>query len=160
MRVGCVALITILLSCLGCGRIAERAIGTVGRSAQRRSVSVLSRDLERDTASKLAKLQASRQVFKYATESDANRMLAKGFPAGSHFTSGIRAGRPLRASQAAKRFGLGYQPRKRLSVTLPKGSRVRLNKVVGGAPGGFGEIRVERPLRPSVIKKSVHLALR
>jgi uncharacterized protein YceK len=160
MRVRFVVLIAILLSCLGCGRIAERTIGTVGRSAERRGASVLSRDLERDATSKLTRLQVPRQVFKYTTKSDAERMLAKGFPAGSHFTSGIKAGRPLRASRAAERFGLGYQPRKRLSVTLPIGSSVRFNKVVGGAPGGFGEIRVERPLRPSVIKKSARLVPR
>jgi hypothetical protein len=157
MRHRLFTVIALLLACLGCGRVAERAIGTVGRTAERRGAAVLSRDLERDAASKIARLRTERQVFKYATKSDAKRMIAKGFPEGSHFTSGIKPGRPLRASRAAARFGLAYEPRQRLSVTLPRGTSVRFNKVVGGAAAGVGEIRVEQPLHRSVIKKSLRL---
>jgi uncharacterized protein YceK len=142
----------------GCGRVAERAIGSVGRVAEQRSAVILARDFDRDAASKLTRLPQSRRVFKYTTNADARRMMAKGIPTGSHFTTGVKPGRPLSSSSAAKRFGLGYKPGKRLSVTLPGGTGVKVNKVVGGSPGGFGEIAVEQPLRPSSVTKSIALS--
>ena len=147
----------LLPAAVGCGRMAERALSTAGRAAERRGASLLARDFDRDAASRLARLPKARQVFKYTTNADAERMMAKGIPVGSHFTSGIKVGRPLSSSHAAERFGLNYKPRKRLSVTIPKGTGVRMNKVVGGSRGGFGEIRVEQSLRPSNITKEAAL---
>jgi hypothetical protein len=142
---------------VGCGRIAERAIGDAGRVAERRSAAILARDLDRDAASRLTRLPQARQVFKYTTKSDAKRMMAEGIPSGSHFTSVVKPGRPLSSSHAAERFGLDYKPSERLSVTIPKGAGVKLNKVVGGSPGGIGEIKVVEPLHPSDITKSTTL---
>lgn len=149
-------LLALLLVTVGCGRVAERAISNAGRVAERRSAALLARDLDRDAASRLTRLSEARQVFKYTTKSDAKRMMARGIPSGSHFTSGVQSGRPLSSSHAAERFGLDYKPSKRLSVTIPKGTGVKFNKVVGGS-GGIGEIKVVEPLHPSDITKSTSL---
>lgn len=160
MRLRLAAMCILLGSlCSGCGRVAERGVGAAERAVDRRGMQILSRDLERDAGGKLARLPRSRQVFKYTTRADADRFLKDGIPARSHFTSGIEAGRPLKASRAAKRYGLAYKPEKRLPVTLHKGTAVKFDKVVGGSPG-FGEIRVEEATPPSAIGKAVRLGQR
>jgi hypothetical protein len=157
LRLATILMVLGLLCAAGCGRVAERAVGSAERAVDRRGMQVLSRDLERDAGGKLARLPRSRQVFKYTTKADTDRFLKQGIPARSHFTSGIKPGRPLKASHATKRFGLAYKPEKRVPVTLPKGTAVKFNKVVGGSPGGFGEIRVEEATPPSAIGKPVRL---
>ena len=47
-------------------------------------------------------------------------------------------------------FGLPYIPDRRLSVTLPEGTAVKSNKVVGGAPG-YGELRGGGAVFPNLI---------
>jgi hypothetical protein len=133
------------LFCSSCGRVGSRAIGLASRSAERRAAAALGRDLERDAASKAFQLQVPRRVFKYTTEGDAKTILEKGFAPGMHFTSKVSPGRPLTPARAAERYGLDYVPEKRMTVTLPAGTSVKHNKVIGGA-AGYGEFRVEQPL--------------
>src|ERR1700690_1943681 len=105
------------LICSGCGRVGSRAVGVASRSAERRTAVILGRDLERDSAAKAFEVRGSRRVFKYTTESGARKTLRRGFAPGTHFTSNVRRGRPLTPAHAAERYGLGYEPRKRLTVT-------------------------------------------
>jgi hypothetical protein len=135
------------LCCTSCERVGSRAVGVVSRSAERRAAAVLGRDLERDGASKALQLQAPRRVFKYTTEGDAQKILERGFAPGMHFTSRVNPGRPLTPAHAAERYGLEYAPAKRMAVTLPPGTIVKSNKVIGGA-AGYGEVRIEQPLPP------------
>jgi hypothetical protein len=135
----------------GCGRISSATIErAAARAAERRSASVMARDLARDNASRITRLPAERRVYRYATESQARAFEGKGFPPRTHFTASEGPGRPLSGAAAQERYGLPYSPDRRLSVTLPEGTALKSNKVVGGAPG-YGEIRIERGLPPDRI---------
>ena len=150
MRV-CVA-VSVLVSvvCGGCGRVGSRAAGALSRSAERRATAALGRDLERDAASKALQLEAPRRVFKYTTEGGSQRILQEGFTAGTHFTSKVSAGRPVTRVHAAERYGLPYAPEKRMTVRLPAGTDVTLNKVIGGA-AGYGEVKIKEPLAAKAV---------
>jgi len=145
MRAFLAVSILALLILAGCGRVGSRAVSAVSRSAERRATAVLGRDLERDAASKALELQAPRRVFKYTTEGDAKKIVEKGFVPGMHFTSKVNPGRPLTPARAAERYGLGYAPEERMTVTLPAGTSVKRNKVIGGA-AGYGEVRIDQSL--------------
>ena len=139
----CVLLVTLSA---GCGRVSER----VGRSAAKRAASVLGRDLARDTASRTVRLGREIRVFKYMTEGDKAVAQRFGFQPRTHFTPSAKPGRPLSGVAAQKRYGLPSRPDERLTVAIPKGTPVKPNKVIGGAPG-YGELRIERPLPPESI---------
>src|ERR1035437_663087 len=133
----------------GCGRISpQRLEKAAARAAERRAASILARDLARDNASRTTRLQTERRVFKYATKPQAREFERRGFPPLTHFTASEGRGRPISGRVAQKRYGLAYTPDRRLSVTLPEGTAVKSNKVVGGAPG-YGELRIEKRLPPS-----------
>ena len=135
----------------GCGRVSPGRIEkAAARAAERRAASILARDLARDNASRITRLQTERRVFKYTTESQARKFERKGFPPLTHFTASEGPGRPLSGKAAQKRYGLPYTPDRRLGVTLPEGASVKSNKVVGGAPG-YGELRIEKRLSPAQI---------
>lgn len=135
----------------GCGRVSPARIErAAARAAERRTASVMARDLARDNASRLTRLQTERRVYKYTTESQAREFERKGFPPHTHFTASEGPGRPLSGRTAQERYGLPYTPDRRLGVTLPEGTSVKSNKVVGGAPG-YGELRIEKQLPPDPI---------
>ncbi len=140
----------------GCGRVGSRAVGAISRSAERRAAAVLGRDLERDAASKAIRLRASQRVFKYMTKEDSEKVLENGFRPRTHFTSHVSPGRPLSRTGAAARYGLRYEPDQRLTVTLPTGTIVKRNKVIGGA-AGYGELRVEHSLPSDVVNRTTEL---
>ena len=145
-----VAYTTILLT--GCGRVSPAKLEkAAARAVERRAARVLTRDLARDNASRATRLKMERRVYRYTTESQAREVQRKGFPPQTHFTASESRGRPLSGNTAQKRYGLPYTPNRRLGVTLPEGTPVKSNKVVGGAPG-YGEIRVERRLSPAAIR--------
>jgi hypothetical protein len=130
----------------GCGRVSQR----VGRAAAKKAASVLGRDLARDNAARTLRLGQERRVFKYMTDADTKMAQRFGFGSRTHFTPTAKPGRPLSGLEAQKRYGLGYRPARRLTVIVPRGTPVKPNKVIGGAPG-YGELRVERPLPPESI---------
>ena len=135
----------------GCGRVSPGRIEKAAvRAAERRSAPILTRDLARDNASRATRLKMERRVYRYTTEWQAREVQRKGFPPQTHFTTSESAGRPLSGSTAKKCYGLPYTPN-RLGVTLPEGTTVRSNKVVGGAPG-YGELRSDHGLSPDTIR--------
>jgi len=135
----------------GCGRVSPATIKkAAARAAERRAATVMARDLARDNASRLTRLQTERRVYKYTTDSHAREFKRKGFPPLTHFTASQGPGRPLSGRTAQERYGLSYTPSRRLGVTLPVGTSVKSNKVVGGAPG-YGELRIEKRLPPGPI---------
>jgi len=136
----------------GCGRVSPGRIEkAAARAAERRAARILTRDLARDNASRATHLKMERRVYRYTTESQAREAQRKGFPPQTHFTVSESPGCPLSGSTAKKRYGLPNTPNRRLSVTLPEGTTVKSNKVVGGAPG-YGELRTERSLSPDTIR--------
>jgi uncharacterized protein YceK len=156
MRILSVLLVVPYLACSGCGKVASRTIGVMSRSAERRAAAVLARDLERDAASKAVQLRTPRRVFRYTTEAQAQRILEKGFAPGMHFTSNAMQGRPLTAAHAAERYGLSSAPEKRFTVTLPAGTSVKSNKVIGGA-AGFGELKTDHALKADAVERIVDI---
>jgi len=136
----------------GCGRVSPaRLEKAAAAAAERRAAGILARDLARDDASRAIELGGERRVYKYTTESEARGFEREGFPPNTHFTASDGPGHPLSGSTAQKRFGLSYTPDRRLGVTLPGGTAVKPNQVIGGAPG-YGELRVEQPLPPASIR--------
>ena len=90
----------------GCGKVASETIErAAGRAAGRRAATAFSRDLERDAASKLIRLQRERHVYKFTTESQARKFAREGFPPSTHFTASGSVGRPLSGAVAKKRYG-------------------------------------------------------
>lgn len=154
MRFGVALTVFSALVCTSCGEVASGTAKAVSRVAERRTTAVLERDLERDAASRAIQLKAPRRVFKYASETDASDIVEHGIKPGMHFTPSVAAGRPLTAAHAAERYGLGYAPDKRLTVTLPAGTTVKPNKVIGG-DAGYGELRIEQQLPFEAVGKII-----
>ena len=137
---------------VGCGRVSPQRIEkAAARAVERRAAAVLARDLARDNASRATRLKTERRVYRYTTESQAKVVERKGFAPGTHFAASEGLGHPLSGTAARQRYGLPYTPDRRLSVTLPLGTPVKANKVIGGAPG-YGELRIERSLSPENIR--------
>ncbi len=142
---------------LGCQRVEQRVGQRVAAATSERLAAVFARDQARDAASRVVRLARPRRVFRYVTPAEAELALRDGFRPGTHFTSHATAGRPMSTAAAAKRYGIPEGRTYRLTVQLPANTRVRLNKVVGGAPG-VGEVRIEDPLPPTVIERVVTAA--
>ena len=156
-RTMCLLVCAVGLLLAGCGRVSPGRIErAAARAAERRAAGVMARDLARDSTSRATRLGAERRVYKYATEPKALLFEQKGFPPGTHFTASAGPGRPPSAKTAQQHFGLSYRPNRRLGVTLPEGTQVKSNKVVGGSPG-YGEIRSEKRLPPGVIGSDLAL---
>lgn len=83
--------------------------------------------------------------------------LKRGIKHGRHMTSRAYPGRPLKGASAQARYGLPQQPQVRMTVALPKGTMVRRNRALGGAPG-VGEITPARRVDRRAVKKVVPLA--
>ncbi len=155
----------------GAERSSERAVcRSVERSVLDRSLerdagkgvergaaqSVLTRDAERDAASTVERLPTDRTVFRYTTREQAEKEVRNGVEAGRHTTANASPGRPLTAENAQRHLGLPQQPDTRLTIRLPKGTNVKANKIVGGAPGA-GELRLAEPVPASAITSEVPL---
>ncbi len=155
----------------GAERSSERAVcRSVTRSAIDRSLerdaaknaergaahSVLTRDAERDATTAVERLPADRTVFRYTTREQADKELRDGVEVGRHTTANASPGRPLTSENAQRQFGLPQEPDLRLTLRLPKGTRVKANNVVGGAPG-TGELRLAEPVPASAITNEVSL---
>jgi hypothetical protein len=161
-KIALYALIAFMLlsSTFGCGRVSKSAARRVlrgeARAAERQSASVLRRDLLRDRATASRALASERSTFRYTTKAQAKRELRGGIRQGSHLTSRAYPGRPLKAASAQARYGLPRRPEVRMTVDLPKGTEVRTNRALGGAPG-VGEVTTVRRTNPSAIRKVVPL---
>jgi hypothetical protein len=137
--------------------ILRGGVKSVTRRAVEKSIaSLLRRDLARDATSQIKLLPAPRTVFRYTTQAQARRELARGIAPGRHMTSHARPGRPLRAARAKERYGLPQEPEVRETVRLPAGQPVRVNRVVGGEPGR-AELTSPSWVPPTAIKKVVPL---
>jgi hypothetical protein len=150
-----------LLAITGCGRVgrsaSRRVMKSEARAVEGKSALVLHRDLVRDKATIARKLPSKRTVFRYTTRAQAEKEMRRGIKPGSHLTSRAYPGRPLKATNAQARYGLPQKPDVRMTVTLPKGTKVRRNRALGGAPG-VGEITSVQRTKPRAIKKVVPLS--
>jgi len=141
------------------GVVSKRAAQRLAAAASSRARSLLLRDRARDAATRVFRLPRSRTVFRYTSGKEAVREVRAGVVGkGRHFTARILPGRPLTAIHAQQRFGLARAPAARLTIRLPKGMPVRLNKTLGGSPG-VGEITNTRALPPSAVRRVVRLRL-
>ena len=139
------------------GRILARsAERRIARSASRSFLSTLRRDLVRDRATPARSLVKDRSVFRYTTRTRATLEKRSGLAAGTHLTSRSISGRPLSAAAAQRRLGLPTRPSVREKVVLSKGTRVRLNKALGGRQG-YGEISLAQRIPPTNIRRVVRL---
>lgn len=156
MNVRSLMLVFMAVVLTGCGRVSPSRIERAAtRAAERQTARIMARDLTRDGASKATRLRANRRVFRFTTKARATAAQREGFSPGTHFTATAGAGRPLSGNAAKKRYGLPNTPDRRLSVTLPEGTLVKPNKVIGGTPG-YGEIRIENWIsRESVAAEAV-----
>lgn len=136
--------------------VAKRATERLLATASVRNRSLLLRDTVRDARSQVLRLVRPRSVFRYTSARTAALEFRGGVAARRHFTSRISAGRPLSSLRAQRRFGLPRSPQARLTIRLPKGTPVRLNKALGGEPG-WGEITSTRRLPPGAVRKVVPL---
>ena len=138
----------------------SRAVGnrvtsrTVVRRAESRALPALARDLRNHNVGKVVKLPASRTVARYTTLSRARVELGRGVPPMRHLTSRGGAGRPLSGTSAARVLGLARKPAARLTVRVPKGQPVILNRIPGGAPGR-GELVSPKRIPASAVKRIV-----
>jgi hypothetical protein len=126
------------------------------RAAERSIARVLARDAARDAGSAARRLAAPRKVFRYTTPSRARLELKRGIAPGSHMTARSGPGRPLAGSTAQRRFGLPGRAGVRESILLPRGTPVRVNKALGGAPG-MGEVTSTRRIPGSAIQRILRL---
>jgi hypothetical protein len=139
------------------GRIlAQSAERRGARSASRSFLSTLRRDLLRDRATPARSLVKDRSVFRYTTKERARLETSAGLSEGTHFTSHSASGRPLSAASAQRRLGLPTRPTVREKVVLRKGTRVRLNKALGGKRG-YGEISLAQHAPPTDVRRVVRL---
>jgi hypothetical protein len=149
--------VVIVLSCVAdCGRAGGKVARRASAAVRSRIRNVAIRDAVRDRSTPIVVLGSERKVFRYTTQHTATREARKGFSAGTHFTSRVQSGRPASASSASRRYGLPQRPDRRLTITLPKGARVRFNKALAGSPG-VGEITNVEPLRHGRIDRLVRL---
>lgn len=144
-----------LLLTAGCGRVGRSTARRVVRNESSRAL--LRRDLLRDRATPTRSLRADRTVFRYTTRAQAEREIRSGIGRGRHFTSRANPGRPLAPASAQARYGLPRQPEVRMTVRLPRGTNVRRNRALGGAPG-IGEVTTMRRTSPQNIRRLVPLS--
>jgi len=114
------------------------------------------REATRDAATAARPLAKNRTVFRYTTADRSRQELARGLAPGTHITARAGAGRPLSADAAMRRFGLPTRPQVRETISVPKGTLVRANKVWQGRPG-MGELTSPNRLPPSVIRRVIRI---
>jgi hypothetical protein len=161
MRIG----ITLLV-CLGACATTSAAAGlgkaairgsekTLGRVLRRPAYRAKAFDFKRDRTAPLSVLKRGRTVDRYTRSSRAATEIKRGIPANRHMTS-LATRKPLTATNAKLRLGLPTKPNVVERITLPKGTQLHFNKVVGGKPG-YGEITVPSRLPKSSISKVLRL---
>jgi len=126
------------------------------RSVGKTLSSVFRREAARDAATASRALARKRTVFRYTTSAQARQELARGLAPGTHITARAGAGRPLSADAAMRRFGLPTRPQVRETISVPKGTLVRANKVWQGRPGVW-ELTSPNRLPPSVIRRVIRI---
>jgi hypothetical protein len=157
-----VTLLAAGLNSTACGPAAREVERTaakrlVGKSAAKAARSgVVARDAWRDLFTPIRRLEKPRSVFRYMSEAEARAVGSRGVAAGRHFTATAGPGRPLGGARAAERYGLPTVPSRRVTATLPAGTRVKANKVLGGARG-VGELKVLDPVAKEQVKAPVRL---
>lgn len=133
-------------------RVESRGLGSAERVAERRMLGTLERDAARDRATAARILKRDRVVARYTTKARAETEMREGLKVGTHMNSRLSAGRPLTALHAQRRYGLPVRPEVRERIVLMKGTKVRMNKAMGGQPG-IGEITVTRRAPASVVRE-------
>jgi hypothetical protein len=125
--------------------------GAASRDSTSSMSKFLRRDLLRDRATRPRTLSRDRVVDRYTSFSRAEVEYRKGLASGTHLTTRVRLGHPASAQETQRRFGLPIRPQVRERVLLKKGTAVRFNKALGGAPG-VGEITIVRAAPQRTIK--------
>lgn len=129
----------------------------VARKAEQRISLAYKRDALRDASVAAKPMARDRVVYRYVSPRQAKEEMRYGIAKGSHLTATpARPGRPLTAKSAAQRYGLQAGRDTRLTVAIPKGHMVKMNKAVGGERG-WGEIKLNQHLPPSALGKSTSL---
>jgi len=159
-------LVTMFLIWFGCVHTTAIAAGfgnaavrggqkSLGRALRRPTHRTRAFDLNRDGKTPLSVLKRERTVDRYTLATRAASELKRGIPANRHMTS-VATRRPLTASSATARLGLSAKPNVVERVTIPRGTRLHFDKVVGGKPG-YGEITVPSRLPENSIRKVIKL---
>jgi hypothetical protein len=137
--------------------VRRAATRTTAKGVERKAGSILARDMRNHKLGNVVRLPSPRTVTRYTTVSRGRSELRRGIPAMRHMTSRGGPGRPLNSSSATRALGLARKPTARLTVRVPKGQPVILNRIPGGAPGR-GELVSPRRLPPSAVKRLVKLS--
>ncbi|MEM2001035.1 MAG: hypothetical protein QXT77_00115 [Candidatus Methanomethylicaceae archaeon] len=136
--------------------VARGAARSAGRVFRRVSITkILRRDLQLHRRTPLRPLARPRRVFRYTSLAQARREVRKGILRGRHMTARARPGRPLTAAHAQQRFALPRKPRVRMTIQLPQGLPVRVNRVSGASRSW--ELTAGKRIRQTAIKKIVRL---
>lgn len=107
-------------------------------------------DRARDAATRAAPLRNERRVWRFTSSAEARKEMGVGIPPNSHMTATARPGHPLSAAGARHTYGLPTEPDVRMTVRVPAGQLVKLNKAVAGKPG-YGELTSSESLPSSSI---------
>lgn len=119
-----------------------------GQSHAVRMQTAYQRDRIRDAKTSAKPLAKDRVVQRYTSANQARVEAKMGLGRGIHTTSTIARGRPLSRENAQARYGLKTPPGVRTTWVIPAGTKVKLNKVVGGT-AGVGELRVSGNVAPA-----------
>jgi hypothetical protein len=142
------------------GRGAAKSLArATGRGAERSAIrtparALLRRDHARDLRTVPKSLARPRTMYRYAPAPRAKVEVRRGIPPGRHLASRRAVGRPLGARRAQKVYGLPKKPGAVETVRIPAKQPVRVNKVIGGAPGR-GEVTSPNRIPAGAIR-SVH----
>ena len=114
------------------------------------------REHGRDNRTPAKPLERDARVYRYTNKEDAAKLRRDGVPPRTHMTSRGGPGRPPPAGAAQRREGLQTKPEARVTITVPAGTPVKKNRVMGGEPGR-GEMTATKQLPPSAVEKPVPL---
>jgi hypothetical protein len=129
----------------GPGRVLARSTAkALARRSSSRTAAALARDLRNHEMRRVIPLARPRTVFRYTSPAGAQSALKRGLPPLRHMTSRGGPGRPMSAAVAKRALGLRRLPGRRLTIRLPKGQPVIVNKVQAG---GRGRGEIVSPLR-------------
>ena len=137
--------------------VSRTASRTIARPSAMRTLSTLARDRRNHDLARVMRLPASRTVSRYTTLARARGELRRGVPPMRHLTSRGGPGRPWSSATAARTLGLARKPAARLTIRVPKGQPVLLNRIPGGAPGR-GELVSPKRIPPSAVNRLVVLS--
>lgn len=118
--------------------------------ANKTPASIARADYWRDRATPEQSLNKERIVRRYTSAEAARQETVSGIPANTHMTSTLGRGRPLSAEAAKARYGLEKRPERVLTIRVPQGTSVKLNRVLAGS-SGYGELTAAKKLPPSDI---------